>query len=119
MVESGDLVEEERTRMGHLDQAGLRRFGTSKRAFLVSEQLGLDQVLRDRGAIQTNERVILAVAGLHDSLRHQFLARSTFAPYENCGVAVRDRLDCLVYLLHGRTAPNHSTERGLVFNMLS
>ena len=51
-----DLVEEERAAMRQLHPSDLRRNGTGKRAALVAEELGLDQSLRDRRAIERNER---------------------------------------------------------------
>ncbi len=105
--------------MGQLDQPAFRRFGPRERTFLVSEQLGLHQTLWNRGAIHADKRLILAVAALHDGLCHQFLARAALPPHQNRGIAVSDRLNRLVHPLHRRAAPNHPTEGGLAFHMLS
>jgi len=50
-----DLVEKQQAAVRRLDLADLALGGAGKRALLVSEQLGLDQVGRDGGAVDDDE----------------------------------------------------------------
>ena len=75
-----DLVEEQGAAMGELDLAlgGLDRAGEG--ALLVAEQLGLEQVLGDRGAVDRDEAAAAAPARLVDAAGEQFLAGAADAP---------------------------------------
>ena len=61
-VHVADLVEEERAAVGLLEEAALARLGAGERAALVAEELALDQLARDRGAVDLDERRVLARA---------------------------------------------------------
>ena len=50
-----DLVEEDRAVAGHLEEAGLVADRTGERAPHVAEQLGLEQRLRERRAVDADE----------------------------------------------------------------
>ena len=69
-----DLVEEQRAAVGHLHQSWLHRSRAGERALLVSEQLALQQVLRNRGAIDVDEWRIATWAIVVDRARQQLLA---------------------------------------------
>src|SRR5262249_57441114 len=74
-----DLVEEERAAVGQLELAAAPRQSARERALLVTEQLGLDQLLGDSGAVDLDEGA-LAARGLHmDSPRYQLLAAAVLA----------------------------------------
>ena len=51
-----DLVEEQRAAVGQLELAAAPGERAGERALLVAEQLGLDQLLGDRGAVDLHER---------------------------------------------------------------
>ena len=51
-----DLVEEQRAAFGLLEPAAPQRLRAGERAALVAEQLGLQQVLRDRRGVDRDER---------------------------------------------------------------
>ena len=53
-----DLVEEDRSAVGRLEQPALLGDGAGERASLVPEQLALEQRLRERRAVQTEERLV-------------------------------------------------------------
>ena len=61
-----DLVEEERAAVRRLERARLRRDGAGERAALVAEQLALEEVLRDRRAVDDAKRLLRARARLVD-----------------------------------------------------
>ena len=52
-----DLVEEQRAAVRELEASGLARDRARERAALVAEELALDELLRDRGAIDLDERL--------------------------------------------------------------
>ena len=51
-----DLVEEERAAVGLLEPADAQPVGARERALLVAEELGLEQVLLQRRAVDLDER---------------------------------------------------------------
>ena len=51
-----NLVEEQRAAVRDLELAQLARGGAGERPLLVAEQLGLEQVLRNRRAVDGDER---------------------------------------------------------------
>ena len=53
-----DLVEEQRAALGQLEAAPLARLRAGEGALLVAEQLGLDQRLRQRRAVDLDERLL-------------------------------------------------------------
>ena len=73
--ELGDLVEEDRPAVGHLEQAGFPLgVGAGKGAGLVTEEFGLDQRLGDGGTVDLHQRLCLALAGAMDQPGEQALA---------------------------------------------
>ena len=58
-----DLVEEQRAAVGLLEQAALLRLGVGEGAALVTEELALEQALGHRGAVDLDERAVLAADG--------------------------------------------------------
>ena len=57
-----------------LEVAGLFPVGAGERALLVTEQLGLDQRVRNRRAIDRDERLRASRAHLMERSRYEFLA---------------------------------------------
>ena len=53
----GDLVEEQRAAGGGADDAVERRFGAGEGPLAVAEQLALEHLARDRGAVEGDERL--------------------------------------------------------------
>ena len=60
---------------------------------LVSEELGLQQIRRNRRAVDLYEGPVASDRRLVDSTRDQILADAALAPDQNGGVGVRDALD--------------------------
>ena len=77
--EQADLVEKEHAAMGELKQAGLGLARVGEGPLLVAEQLGLEQALRDGGAVDVDERLGRARPGSMQRPREQALARSGLA----------------------------------------
>src|SRR5262249_38559380 len=59
-LELADLVEEERPAVGLFERAGACPGGAGERALLVPEELALEEVRRDRAAIDDDERPVFA-----------------------------------------------------------
>src|SRR4029453_14448152 len=76
---SADLREENRAAVGGHELAGLLAHRPGEAAFLVAEELGLDELLGDRRAIDLDQRPVLARAELVDRPRHQLLAGAALA----------------------------------------
>ncbi|OGL00334.1 MAG: hypothetical protein A3E31_01655 [Candidatus Rokubacteria bacterium RIFCSPHIGHO2_12_FULL_73_22] len=91
--EVGDLVEEQRAAVGQLEAALLAPGRTGERALLVAEQLGLEQRLGQRRAVDGHEGPLRARRARVDRLRDQLLARAALALDQHRRRAVRDLLD--------------------------
>ena len=90
-----DLIEKNRALVRQLQQTALAlTAGAGERARHIAEQLGLDQVLRQRTAVQRQKRLRRARAALVDVLSDQGLADAGFPLQQHLHVAGRD-LPCL------------------------
>src|SRR5271165_1788536 len=69
-----DLIEEERAARGGLDMPFALRVGIGKRAFLMAKEFAFEQVLRDRVAVDGDERTALLRTQAMERLGHHFLA---------------------------------------------
>src|SRR5712671_2372951 len=69
-----DFVEEQRAAVGLLELAEVARGRPGERALLVAEQLRLDELGRDRRAVDGDERPLAARAALVDRARDELLA---------------------------------------------
>src|SRR6187551_704458 len=69
-----DLVEEERSTFGHLEQADFVGVGAGERALLVAKELAFDQLFRDRRAVDLDERSLDAVGVVMNRVCDQLLA---------------------------------------------
>ena len=74
-----DLVEEQRAAAGGLERAAAQPVGAGEGAALVAEQLALDELLRQRGAVDRDERRLLARPEPVQLARDQLLARAALA----------------------------------------
>ena len=86
MAQIPDLVEKERPAVRQLEpsQAALR--GTGKGSPFMTEHLGFDEVSRDRGAVDRDERARLAPAGPVNCGRDELLPRARFTGDEYPGL---------------------------------
>ena len=98
----GDLVEEERTPVRALEESLVQSRRAGKASLLVTEQLGLDQVSRDRTAIQREKWCIGTRALVVDGAGNQFLTASAFADNEHRCAGRRDAVDGVVERFHSR-----------------
>ena len=74
-----DLVQEDGAAMALLELADALQGGAGEGAAFVAEEFAFQQLLRDGGAIDGQERLLAAVAVMIDGARDQFLARAALA----------------------------------------
>src|SRR5207247_3560785 len=74
-----DLVEEERAVVGELELPATARQRARERPLLVAEELVLDQLLRDRGAVDLDERLLAPRRAGVDGSSDQLLAAAVLA----------------------------------------
>ena len=100
---------------GNFHQSWLHAHGAGKRALLVTEQLGFEQVLGQRGTVDGYESLGRPGAVGVNGARDQLLPGAGLAQHENIGLGARRLLDELEDLGHGRAVADHvfQPERGL------
>ena len=76
----GDFVEEQRAAVRELEHAGPAIVRAGEGALLVTEDLALEQRLRNRRAVDGDERERRPRAQLVDRLRDELLAGARLAP---------------------------------------
>jgi len=77
------------------------RRSAAERPLLVTEQLALEQRLRDRGAVHRDERLGAAQRQIVDRARHQLLAGARFPFHQHGGAHGRHLLDLDQHFLDG------------------
>src|SRR5208282_287620 len=93
--EIADLIEEESATLGGLEVAGLRAIGAGKSASMVAEELGFDDIFRERATIDGNERHRPAVALLVHCSRDEFLAGPGFPGDKDGEIRLRHAADTI------------------------
>ena len=91
-----DLVEQDGAALRQLELALLALMGAGERATLVAEQLGLQQIVRDGGAVDLDERLLAPIRLVVDVAGDHFLADAGLAHDQDGHVGAGRR---------GRTAP--------------
>ncbi|MDR8732335.1 hypothetical protein FEQ05_05728 [Burkholderia pseudomultivorans] len=100
-----DFVEEQRAVLGLLEAALPRRLRAGERAALVAEQLGFEQVLRNRRGVQRDERAVRARAVTMQRPCDEFLAGARLAGDQHGRGRMRQAADRAEHVLHrGRLA---------------
>ena len=95
-----DLVEQQRSAVGRLELAGFLPIRAGERAFLVTEELGLEQLARQCRAIDLQKLLLRARRGPVESARHDLLADSALSTQEHGGVRGSDLRDEIANRLH-------------------
>ena len=106
-----DLVEEQRAAVGDFDLARRLLHGARERALLEAEQLRLEQRVRDRRAVDRDERLARARAQRVNRARQDFLARAAFALQQRRRVGRRHLLDRPADLQHRVARRDDAVER--------
>src|SRR5690606_33607036 len=98
------LVEEDRPAVRELEFPGPLGVRAGERASLVPEELALEELRGERGAVDLHEGSIPALALRVERTSHDLLADSRFSPHQHGNVRVRDPVDHAEHPLHGLRA---------------
>jgi hypothetical protein len=96
---------------------GRRAIGARERALLVTEQLGLEERVGDRRAVERHERLRRARTELVEGLRNQFFARAGLAMNEHGRGRRRRLFHDLVDLAHLETRADQPSERAALLKL--
>ena len=105
-----DLVQEQGAAVGELDPPERLLFRAREGPALVTEQLGLQQGLGDRRAVDRDEATLAARAGGVDGPRHDLLAGAAFAVEDDARVGRRHPLDLPAQLDHRRACADDARQ---------
>jgi hypothetical protein len=113
-----DLVQEDRAAVRRLEQSGLGLAGIGERAALEAEELGLQQRLGNRAAVDVHERTGGPRATAVDRRGQEPLARPRLAenedrrkPPRGSGGGAQQASDLLPHRHHGGALTQHHAER--------
>ena len=109
------FVEQQRTGVGHLEPADPASGGSGKRAALVAEHLALDQVARDRRAVDAHEWAITPRTRFVDRRRHELLAGPRLTADEHARIARRHPRDQIRDSPHRRAGAYELTGQPQLF----
>ena len=110
-----DLIQEQRATMRKLEAPGLARHRAGERASLVSEELAFEQVRRDGGTVDADERPVLAGVILMQSPGDQFFARPAFAGDQDRAGCACNLFDHVVDAVHRLRLPDDSVAAALAW----
>ncbi len=102
-----DLVEEERSPVGLLEETAALEHRAGERALLVAEQLALDELPRDRRAVHLHEGAVGARAEAVQGAGDKLLAGAALAGDEDRGLGGGDLLELPEEALDDRAAADH------------
>src|SRR5438874_2671370 len=105
-----DLVEKECPAVGDLELALARRDGPREGALLVTEELALDQLARERRAVHLDERLRAPRAVVVERVGDQLLPRAARAADEDRQIRVRHLADHVEHALHRRALADQAPE---------
>ena len=105
-----DLVQEQSAAVGLLEAALALVDRAGERPLLVPEQLRFQQVVRQRRAVQLEQRPAGARRVVVDGAGDQLLAGAGFAPHQHRGVPLRHLPHLLEHPLHRLAVADHAVE---------
>jgi hypothetical protein len=105
-----DLVEEDRSPVGELEAPGAGGNGAGEGPANVTEQLALQQLLRDRATVHRNEAAARAARQVVERARDQLLARAAVAGHEDGRTRGPDATQQVEDSPHARVVPDQSHE---------
>ena len=107
-----DLVEHERAAVGGANETAARAVGAGERPTHMSEQLRLDQLAGDGGAIDGDE-LAAAFAAVMDRLGDELLAHAALAFDQHRQIPARRLSDLRAHLVQRRSAQEAGTQAQL------
>ena len=97
-----DLVQEDRAAIGRLEQPLVRLHRAAERAARMAEELGFEQRLGNRPAVDGDERLVAARARPVDRAGQELLARSRVAEDQHARIGIGDAARLPQQVLHLR-----------------
>ncbi len=85
-----DFIQKQGPAVRQLKPPRLALLGIGECAFFISEQFRLQEIFRNAGAVQRDERSLGARTGEMDGARQQILSGSALAGHEDGGIALGD-----------------------------
>ena len=113
-----DFVEEDRAGVGHLEFAGAPLGRAGERAALVPEQLALEQAMRNRGAVDGDERRAPSRRFEMNRARDQLLAGAALAAEQDGRVVGDHAPDQLINFLHRGAAADYLAADQLAIDLV-
>ena len=104
LVEFAEFVEEHGAAIGDLEETLVIAVGAGERSLLVAEELALGKVLRQRPAVDRNERHVGTRALRVDRSRDDFLPGTGFAGDQHAALGGADAVDELLDGKHRRAS---------------
>src|SRR3981081_3079790 len=105
-LQFSDFIEEERALVGQLEQTRLGRVGTAECAFFVAEQLALDQIFGQSGAVNVHPGTATPVRRFVDRAGNEFFAGSSLSRNEDGFRVSSYAIDQTHELVHHGTGKN-------------
>src|SRR5690606_749379 len=106
-TEGGDLIEEQGAAVGALEAPGAAAVGAGVGALFDAEEFGLDQVLRQRGAVEADQRAMAARAVSVQVLGKELLAHPGFTGQQYRGLGWSYPLQHALGTQEGRGVAEH------------
>ena len=97
-----DFVQKQRAAFGLLKAPDMPCLRAGEGPFLMSKELGLDQLARDCGHVDRDERPVTAFAVLVKRAGNEFLARSRLTGDHDRKIGLREARQNPVDILHRR-----------------
>ena len=114
----GDFIEEESATVGQLNLARAGFGGSGESAALAAEEFGLDEILRQSGAVQPDVWFVCARAESHDGASSQLFSSAAFATDQNIDAASGDLLDGIVDGAHRFASADEILESAVLKGLL-
>ena len=104
------FIQQQCAAVRKFESSHLVRRGAREGAFFISEQLALEEIFRQRSAIQRDERTVGPGALVMDRTGDEFLSGSAFSREQDRDVALRHHVHQAVDALHGLAFADHLIE---------
>src|SRR5215467_8444583 len=114
-----NFIEEDSSSVSRLEESNLRAHRTGKCAFLVSEQLTLDERRNQRTAIDGHKGASSIGPTEVDGTRDQFLPRAALTHYQHRGARVLQASDHAQHILNFGRSAYDSVHAGLKVSALA
>ncbi len=112
-----DLIQEDRAALGRFEESDTGRRRVREGSPLVPEELALQELARNRGAVHLHERTLLPRALAMNGPREELLPDSGFPEdQDRRGAGLRDAAGKVHRLLQGDALPDDALESELLFD---